>query len=138
MKDLRVEFINPSPSTIEVRKVETMSLDGLAVPPDTVSFNFFHHVDGAAPQPASPVYFLSRRPEVFRIGQLITRFPDFAKQAAGWSKDFKVQQFGLVTYILQAKQYHGAMIIPLMDTTVLLAHDTLAQVWPPSKAGLSS
>lgn len=130
MTDLRVEFIDPSPTTIEVRKVQNMSLEGLHIPPDTLSLNFFNHVDGERPEPMSPAYFLSRRPEVFNFLQTAIRFPDFSREAAGWRDQWGVEMFGLVTYVMEDTKYHGAMLIPLMASTALLDRETLRQVWP--------
>lgn len=127
---LYVEFNSAKPETIETRVVETDALEGLVVPLGTLSFNFYRKGEEGIPELVSPVYFLSLRPDVFRTGQLLAHFPAFAEKAAGWSRDFDVHEFGLVSYVLEGNGFRGALIIPLMDTTVLLDRDTLAQKWP--------
>lgn len=130
MAGYQVEFANNSPNTVEVRKVDTLAVDGIVIPEDAMQFSFYES-DGMSN--IAPTYFVSNDPAVGTLEELQQRYPQASQMFPDLAKTHAATVFGHVSWDHpDGPQWSDSGIIPLAKGYCALVDRASGRVvWPP-------
>jgi hypothetical protein len=115
-----VDFMNIAPDTVEVCKVETTDIAGLAVPADAMQFVFLDN----GVKYVAPRYFVTEEADTGDLEALKSRHPD-----AHLLFDAKAETFALVSWTHpDGPCWNGKMIVPLNDDIAVVTRNDLLVV----------
>ncbi|MCS4088783.1 hypothetical protein [Rhizobium sp. BK176] len=123
MSEFTIHFMNITPDTVEVRKVETTDLAGLSIPADAMQFGFFD----TDLKWVAPFYYVTEEVDVGELEGLKARHPDASLHVNGDLVDTDV--FALVSWSHpEGEQWNGKIIVLLNGDNAVITRNGLVKI----------
>lgn len=127
MSNYFIEFSDCSPTTVEVRLTDNLSLENIDIPSEAMKFCFWEVKDGEVPSHVGPTYYVTETLDIGSLKFLKKRYPS----AHLVDSNSRTELFAYVSWSHPAgEEWSDCEIIPLHDGVALVERQTGRQIWP--------
>jgi hypothetical protein len=127
MANYIIDFCDVSPTAVEQRSVETLAVEGLAIPDDCMQFVFLNNDLSFV----APHYFVTETVDFGDLSAMTARYPDARPLFEVKTGENDVDQFALITWSHPAgERWAGKLLLQLSELVAVVERASGKRVHP--------